>query len=52
LGLAREDEAAARALAPLDGIAESIVGFRCQQAVEKALKAALASREVDFPQEP
>jgi HEPN domain-containing protein len=49
LGLARDDEAAARALAPLDGIADAIVGFHCQQAVEKALKAGLASREVDFP---
>ena len=49
LGLAREDEFAARSLLPLDGVADSIVGFHCQQAVEKALKAALASREVKFP---
>lgn len=49
LSLAREDEVAARALLPLDGVANSIVGFHCQQAVEKALKSALASREVKFP---
>lgn len=49
LSLAREDEVAARALVPLDGVADSIVGFHPQQAVEKALKAALASREVSFP---
>jgi hypothetical protein len=36
LGLARDDEVAARALLPLDGVADSIVGFHCQQAVEKA----------------
>jgi HEPN domain-containing protein len=49
LGLAREDEFAAKSLVPLDGVADSIVGFHCQQAVEKALKAALASREVKYP---
>ncbi|HEX3509672.1 MAG TPA: HEPN domain-containing protein [Solirubrobacteraceae bacterium] len=49
LGLAKEDAAAASALLPLDGVADSIVGFHCQQAVEKALKSALASREVRFP---
>lgn len=48
LSLAREDEFAARALLPLDGVANSIVGFHCHQAVEKALKSALASREVKF----
>ena len=49
LGLARDDEVAARALLPLNGVADSIVGFHCQQAVEKALKSALASRDVEFP---
>ncbi len=49
LARAREDEFAARAMLPLDGVADSIVGFHCQQAVEKALKAALASREVRYP---
>lgn len=49
LGLAREDEFAARSLLAVDGVADSILGFHCQQAVEKALKVALASREVKFP---
>lgn len=49
LQLARDDEFAARSLLPVAGIADSILGFHCQQAVEKALKAALASNEIDFP---
>ena len=49
LRLAREDEFAARSLVPIEGVADSILGFHCQQAVEKALKAALAAREVDVP---
>jgi HEPN domain-containing protein len=49
LGLAQEDEFAARSLLPVEGIADSILGFHCQQAVEEALKAALASREIKFP---
>lgn len=31
------------------GSAVSIIGFHCQQAVEKALKAVLANRGMDFP---
>lgn len=49
LRLARDDEFAARSLLPVEGIADSVLGFHCQQAVEKALKAALASREIEFP---
>jgi HEPN domain-containing protein len=49
LGLAADDEAALRALVPVEAVADSIVGFHAQQTVEKALKAALASRSVDFP---
>lgn len=49
LGLARDDEFAARSLLPVEGVADSILGFHAQQAVEKALKPALASREIDFP---
>jgi HEPN domain-containing protein len=49
LSLARDDEFAARALLAVDGVAETILGFHCQQAVEKALKAALASRHIKFP---
>ena len=49
LGLARDDEFAARSLLPVAGVADSILGFHAQQAVEKALKAGLASRSVAFP---
>jgi HEPN domain-containing protein len=49
LGLARDDEFAARSLLPVAGVADSILGFHAQQAVEKALKAALAARSVAFP---
>lgn len=49
LGLARDDEFAARSLLPVAGVADAILGFHTQQAVEKALKAALASREIEFP---
>jgi len=49
LGLARDDEFAARSLLPVEGVADSTLGFDAQQAVEKALKAALASRDVEFP---
>jgi HEPN domain-containing protein len=49
LGLARDDEFAARSLLPVEGVADSILGFHAQQAVEKALKAALAARSVAFP---
>jgi HEPN domain-containing protein len=31
------------------GVADGILGFHSQQAVEKALKAALASRDIAFP---
>src|SRR5271165_2035377 len=49
LGLARDDEFAARSLLPVEGVADAILGFHCQQAVEKSLKAALAVRGVEFP---
>lgn len=48
LELARDDEAAARTLFEADSV-ESVVGFHCQQAVEKALKAVLADRALQFP---
>lgn len=46
---AADDEAAARALLGTTGVSDAIVGFHAQQAVEKALKAVLAARAVDFP---
>jgi len=49
LGLARDDEAAARAMLESDAVTDAIVGFHCQQAVEKALKAVLAASGADFP---
>lgn len=48
LELARDDETAARTLFEADSV-ESVVGFHCQQAVEKALKAVLADDGFEFP---
>lgn len=42
----RQDEDAATELADNADISDSIVGFHCQQAVEKYLKALLATQEV------
>jgi HEPN domain-containing protein len=49
LSHARDDEMAARELLKSDAISDAIVGFHCQQAIEKALKAMLAMSAVDFP---
>ncbi len=49
LALAQEDLSSARALVAAEGIFERPVGFHAQQAVEKALKAALAARGAEFP---
>lgn len=49
LALAREDLAAAEALDREERVSDAPVGFHAQQAVEKALKAAIASRDQDFP---
>jgi len=49
LSLAREDLAAAEALDRAERVSDAPVGFHAQQAVEKALKAAIASRDQDFP---
>jgi HEPN domain-containing protein len=46
---AREDADAVKKLTPEADIADSIVGFHAQQAVEKALKAVLAVSGDDFP---
>jgi HEPN domain-containing protein len=46
--LAAEDHAAAKTLLDADS-PPSIVGFHCQQAVEKALKAVLADQGLEFP---
>lgn len=49
LTLARQDLAAAEALDRDERVSDSSVGFHAQQAVEKALKAAIASRGLEFP---
>ena len=46
---AREDIDAVKKLTPDSQIADSIVGFHAQQAVEKALKPVLAASGDDFP---
>lgn len=43
-----QDLAAARVLAQNPDIADDIVGFHCQQAAEKFLKAVLAVNRVEF----
>jgi HEPN domain-containing protein len=49
IGLAADDRAAAAALLDIAGVSDAIVAFHAQQAVEKSLKAVLASGGVDFP---
>ena len=49
LALAREDLESAEALDKAERVSDSPVGFHAQQAVEKALKAAIASRDLEFP---
>lgn len=46
---ARDDERAATALLSADEVSDAIIGFHAQQAVEKALKAALAAVGAQFP---
>jgi HEPN domain-containing protein len=49
LARAADDEAAARALLPVTDVTDSMVAFHAQQTAEKALKAVLASRGIEFP---
>jgi HEPN domain-containing protein len=49
LALAREDLASAEALDRDERISDSPVGFHAQQAIEKSLKAVIASRGLEFP---
>lgn len=49
LALAREDLASAEALDRDERVSDSPVGFHAQQAVEKSLKATIASRGLEFP---
>jgi HEPN domain-containing protein len=49
LRLADDDLVAARTMVDVPAVTDAIVGFHAQQAAEKALKAALASADRDFP---
>jgi hypothetical protein len=46
---AADDEAAAKAMLPIESVADVIVGMLAQQAVEKSLKAVLSFSAVNFP---
>jgi HEPN domain-containing protein len=46
---AESDARACRALAADDAMADDVVGFHAQQAVEKALKAVLVLNGLEFP---
>lgn len=48
LDAARKDEAACKLLAASADMADSIIGFHAQQAAEKAIKAVLSSKGVEF----
>jgi HEPN domain-containing protein len=48
LAKARRDQTAARTLAADPGVADEVVGFHVQQALEKSLKAILAREGVPF----
>jgi HEPN domain-containing protein len=45
---AENDDLMARSLLPVEGVADAGIGFHCQQAVEKAIKAVLAARGIEF----
>lgn len=49
LAAAEQDELIARSLLPVTGVTDAGIGLHCQQAVEKAIKAALSYRETKFP---
>ena len=49
LGKARDDEVAVRKLVDDPDIADAVVGFHAQQAVEKAMTAVLSAHEHAYP---
>jgi HEPN domain-containing protein len=49
LGKARDDATALSKLAGDREVADAVVGFHAQQAVEKALKAVLSAQELTYP---
>jgi HEPN domain-containing protein len=46
---AADDEAAAKALLSVKSVTDAIVAQHAQQGVEKAIKATLASQDIEFP---
>jgi HEPN domain-containing protein len=48
LDAADNDELIARSLLPIEGVADAGIGYHCQQAVEKAIKAVLTIRAVGY----
>lgn len=46
---ASDDEAAAKAMLPIEAVTDVIVAMLAQQGVEKSIKAVLAAHGVDFP---
>jgi HEPN domain-containing protein len=46
---ASDDEAAAKAMLPVESVTDVIVGTLAQQAVEKSIKAVLSFNAVNFP---
>jgi HEPN domain-containing protein len=46
---ASDDEAAAKAMLPIESVTDVIVAFHAQQGVEKSIKAVLAARGQEFP---
>jgi HEPN domain-containing protein len=49
LDRAAEDEVAVRAVLDVPEVSDAIACFHAQQAVEKAIKAVMAERGIDFP---
>jgi HEPN domain-containing protein len=49
LSKAAQDEALIRKVGSDTDIADELIGFHAQQAVEKSIKAVLAARNKDFP---
>jgi HEPN domain-containing protein len=49
LAAAVNDELMAKSVLPVPGVTDAGVGMLAQQAVEKAIKAALAAKETEFP---
>lgn len=49
LSAAENDELMATSVLPVEGVTDAGVGNLAQQAVEKAIKAALAANRIEFP---